>query len=350
MRDTVYLLVDGKRIDRFISYSIDADIFTADDAFTLELAGEVEINPPVECSLYVNDVLELSGLIEKLDEKGDKIGPKITATGRDLMGLIIDSYCEEFGALKDKNLKALATRLLKNIPLIQRDDIVYQENVVGKLKGHSTQCGIFDITSKDSQIEPGKKIFEMLKEYANSRGLIFYALPERKFVFGKTKESGAAAFQITNRKDGKGNNALTWSRMLDTTKRYSKITIVGQKQGQDTIFNAADCKIEAVKTDPDLPSWYYKPFVQVDEYGGDQPARQALMALEKMRHDGFRLEYTVRGHSQGNKNWTVNELCTVRDDRLGIHDDYLLYGRTFEMSKDKGTTTKLRLGYKGMMG
>lgn len=348
--DTTYLLINGKKIDRFISYSVDSDIFTADDAFSVELASpEIEINPPMECSLYVNDRLELSGLIEKVEETGDKNGPKIKATGRDLMGLIIDSYCEEFGSFKDKNLKALATRLLSRIPLIQRDDVVYQENIVGKLKGKSSQCGLFDIVSKDLHIEPGKTIFEVLGEYAKSRGLIFYALPERKFVFGKPREVGEAKFRIINRNDGNGNNALAWSRMRDFSKRYSKVTIISQKQGQDDILNPADINIEATKTDPDVPAWYYKPFVQVDEYGGYQPAVQARLALEKMRHDGFRLQYTVVGHSQQNKNWTVNELCSVRDDRLGLDDVYLIYGRTFEMSKVNGTTTTLRLGYKGMI-
>jgi prophage tail gpP-like protein len=125
---------------------------------------------------------------------------------------------------------------------------------------------------------------------------------------------------------------------------------VGQKQGQNA-FSAIAVNVECPpQKDPEFP--FYKPFIFKDEFGGDQPKQQARLALEKMRHDRFRLAYTVRGHSQGNKNWSINELCAVRDDDpyFELYGDYLIYGRTFEKKKDdKGTTTKLRLGLPGMI-
>ena len=64
--DVVYLLVNGKKINRFISYQIDADLYAAADAFTLELARpETTVAVGMECQLWVNDKLELTGIIDK---------------------------------------------------------------------------------------------------------------------------------------------------------------------------------------------------------------------------------------------------------------------------------------------
>jgi len=349
--DVVYLLVAGKRIERFLSYTIDADMYVADDAFTLELARpEVRITKGMECQLYVNDKLELTGIIDKVVPSYDKSGRKLTVTGRDLMGWLVDAHAEEFITIKNVKLKTLAERMLAKAPreFFKLSTVQYAENVVGRLKSKSAKVGIFDTTTPLSQIEPGMSVFDVLSQYGRSKGLLFYSLPDGTFVFGKPKESGATAFTLTNRLDGKGNNIIAGELSNDISKRYSKITIVGQKQGQD-VFTSSQINIEATVTDPDFP--FYKPFILKDEYGGDQPALHARLALEKMRHDGFRLTYTVQGHSQGNKNWSINELATVRDDDpdFELHDDYLIYGRTFEKSKDKGTTTKLRLGLPGMI-
>lgn len=349
--DVVYLLVDGKKIDRFTGYQIDADLYAAADAFTLELARpEVRIRAGMECQLYVNDALELTGIIDKPEPEYDKSGRRLTVTGRDLMGWLVDASAEEFITLRNYTLKDLAERLLQKAPkeFFRLSTVTYAENVVGRLKSRSAKVGIFDTTTPLSQIEPGMSVFDVLSEYGKSKGILFYAMPDGTFVFGKPKESGAPAFTLINRLDGRGNNVISGKLTQDVSKRYSRVTVVGQKQGQD-VFAASEVNIEATKDDPDFP--FYKPVVLKDEYGGERPELQARLALEKMRHDGFRLNYTVAGHSQGNKNWTINELVQVKDEDpdFELSGSYLLTGRTFELSKDKGAITRLRLGLPGMI-
>lgn len=351
MSDVVYLLVNGKRIERFTSYDIDADMYVADDAFTLELARpEVRIKTGMECSLYVNDTLELTGIIDKVVPSYDKSGRKLTVTGRDLMGWLVDAHAEEFITLQNYKIKALTERMLRKAPkeFFKLSTVQYAENVVGRLKSKAAKVALFDTTTPLSQIEPGMTVFDVLSQYGKSKGMLFYALPDGTFVFGKPKESGAPAFSLTNRADGTGNNVLAGELSDDISKRYSQVTVVGQKQGQD-LFSPSQNNVEATATDATFP--FYKPFVLKDEYGGDQPKQHARLALEKMRHDGFRLSYTVQGHSQGSKNWSINELCRVKDEDpdFSLDGEYLIYGRTFSKSKDKGTITKLRLGLPGMM-
>ena len=351
MSDSIYLLVDGKRLEHFTSYEIDADIYAGAAAFTLELARpEVRITTGLECQLYVNDQLELTGIIDKLAPRYDKNGRTLTITGRDLMGWLVDAHAENFITLKDYKVKTLAKLLLRKAPkeFFTLLKVEYDENIQGRLKAKGSNVAVFDTTTPRSQIEPGMSIFDVLSQYAKSKGFLFYALPKGTFVFGRPKDAGTSLFTLVNRKDGRGNNIVAGEKTDDITKRYSKITVVGQKQGTGT-FRPTDINVEGTPlVDPDFP--FYKPFILKDEYGGDRPDLQARLAMEKMKHDGFRLNYTVQGHSQGGKNWCINELATVRDDDpyFELYDDYLLYGRTFLKTKDRGTITKLRLGLPGM--
>lgn len=77
------------------------------------------------------------------------------------------------------------------------------------------------------------------------------------------------------------------------------------------------------------------------------PALHSRMLMEKARHDGLQLRYKVPFHSQGGRNWTINELCTVKDEVLGIDGTYLIYGRTLELSR-QGSYTSVKLGKPGV--
>ena len=353
--DNVTLQIAGQRIERFESYTVEADLYTADDAFSMELAApEIEIKRGQRCELYVNDTLELTGILDKRSRKYGKGGSLVIRTeGRDLMGLLVDSYCEEFVTVQGKKLSELAAMLLKTVPFINRKQIQYQENIVGKLKGKKKAVdtplvGYLDTPQKISQIEPGMTVFEVLRTYAASRGLMFYALPDGTLVFGRPKAKGEPMFTLTCTKSGIGNNVEEGEEIDDISKRYSKITVLGQQQGQEDFgMDATKITTKGVVEDKDFP--FYKPFVTRDNNDSQSPALHARFLLEEQRHQGYQLHYKVQGHSQNGKNWQINELCQVHDEVLGIDGVYLIYGRTFERSRTDGTTTRLKLGPPGLV-
>lgn len=353
-RDSVVLQVGGKRIERFLSYTVESDLYTADDAFSLELAHpETEIKRGQRCELYVNGVLELTGIIDKCSRSYGKGGLTYTVEGRDLMGLLVDAYCEEFVSVQDYKLSQLAELLLKKIPFINRSNVEYQENVVGKLKGKTKTVdtpliGYLDTPQKVSQIEPGMTVFEVLRNYAASRGLMFFAKPDGTFVFGRPKAGGEPSFSLTCTKSGIGNNVLDGSESDDISKRYSKVIVIGQQQGQDDfLMDAGQVTTQGEVVDKDFP--FYKPFVAVDNNDSQSPALHARFLLEQQRHEGYQLSYTVQGQSQNGRNWQINELCRVKDEVLGIDGVYLIYGRTMELSRAFGTVTRLKLGTPGVV-
>lgn len=351
--DQVVLQVGGRRIERFLSYEIEADLYVADDAFTLEVARpETTIKRGERCELFVNGALELTGIIDRCSRRYDKRGLIYRIEGRDLMGLLVDSYCEQFVTVENKKLSDLAQMLLKTVPFINREKIEYQENIVGKLKGKKRTVdepliGFMDAPQRISQIEPGMTVFEVLKNYSASRGLMFWGKPDGSFVFGRPKAKGEPMFTLTCRKDGVGNNVLEGEETDDISKRYSKVTVIGQQQGQDDFSDAAEVNTQATAKDDEFP--FYKPYVTQDNNDSQSPPLHARMILEQQRHEGYQLSYTVQGHAQKGKNWQINELCQVRDEVLGIDKVMLVYGRKLERSRDGGTVTRIKLGTPGLV-
>ena len=224
---------------------------------------------------------------------------------------------------------------LAGVPFINLKKIVYgPENKEAAVPGH-----------RFTQLDPGTTIFSALKEYALSRGLLFYAQPDGTFIFGEPAGRGSADFRFIARKDGRGNNVLEGSLSEDISKRYSQVTVLGQQQGDEA---TAKDKINVNHTagDPDFP--FHKPFVMQSNNDQSSPKRLAKHKLEKMRTQGFVLSYKVPGHSQNGLNYGINRLAHVDDEILGISGDYLIRDRTLEMSQE-GIYTTLKLGYPGVM-
>jgi len=335
MSDSVTLKIGGQAIENFLSYSIEADIYTADDAFTLDVANpEIRIEPGKLCELYVNGEREMTGIVDRINDGYGRRGSSIRIEGRDLCGLLTDSHCEEGVTLEDMSCKELAERLLSKVPFIKRSDIAYQENI--KL----------DTPQEFGQIEPGQTIFEALKEYAGSRGMMFFYLPKGTFVFGKPRNGGKPLYYLYTRKSDPGeNNILEGDRVRDISRRYSKISVIGQQQGTDD-YGSDDINTEGTVIDATFP--FYKPYIATDNNDSQSPKLRAQMMMERMRFDGYQLKYRVAGHSQNGRNWRINEMCRVIDENFGIDGNYLIYGRTFERS-EKGTFTTLKLSYPGVV-
>jgi len=349
MPDNIELIIGSKQIIDFISYSVESDIFTAADYFRFEIYNpEINITAGQQCKLSVNGNLELVGIVERIQHSWNKNGQKMIIEGRDLMGLIVDSYVEVFETKEDISLKELAELLLVDVPFISRKNIIY-----GKGDKIGTRTLVED-NSKDFfakhtfvQIKPGHTVFEILNDYAKTRGLIFFNMPDGTFVFGEPITSGKAAYSMICRKtDSINNNAMEGENITDISRKYKKVTVLMQRQGTDP-FSTSDINVSGISEDPDFP--FAKPFIQVSDNDGLTPEREAKLIMEQQRFEALKLQYKTNGHSQRGNNYQVNTICHVEDEIFNINKDFLVYSRTFEMNKNDGVFTKLKLSELGIL-
>jgi prophage tail gpP-like protein len=358
MPEKVELFVNKMKIEQFISYSINSDLYVPADAFHLELANpETAITAGAQCELKINDKLELTGIIDKVHRKTSKSGVSLEVEGRDFMGWLVDDYCEPpWIDTHNMTLKTLAEKLLANAPgFIKKIPIDYEKNIVGKLKGKKAAPGAgylsaLDTAQKIGRIEAGMTVFEVLKNYAQSRGMLFYCQANGTLVFGRPLAKGAPEYTLQLLKSGLGNNVIESDVEEDISKRYSQVIVIGQQQGAPTIQNPSGINTDNKGTpciDKTFP--FPKTFVARDNNDNVSPTMRARMIMEKHRREGTHLTYTVGRHSQGVKNWAINKICRIKDESQGINADYLIYGRTFEMNKQSGPTTKVKLGKLGLI-
>jgi prophage tail gpP-like protein len=341
--DTVILQVNGHIISRSGSYSVTSNLFEAADGFKFELAYPgVEINEGDLCQLFVNDQMELNGVIDKVMESGDKSGTTLKIEGRDLMGLIVDAYAEDYTDHKNEELKSLAERLLTPIKQINRKAIQYGKGSKDKAVPITDTVEEYEFT----EVTPAETIFEILKRHAMSRGLLFFSLTDGTFVFGEPIKKGPAEYTFINRKDGMRNNVLEWERVQDISKQYSQVTVLGERQGTDETTQD-ETKVHETIINDRFPSHLYKPFVATIETDADNPKKYAKILLETQQFESFCLTYKVKGHSQGGKNFQTNKMAHVIDEKLKIDADFLVYERVFEKSRS-GVYTTVKLSWPGI--
>lgn len=338
MLDTIVMRVasgtDWIEISDVFEVVIESDIYSAADAFKLTVPFTSPVKSGVRCQLYVNGQLEMNGIVDSVAKKYSRDeGPTLKVEGRDLMGILIDSYCEDFFDVEGMSVKAIAERLLRRVPYINRQGIVYEKGA-GKL----------DSSKATTHIDPGSQICETLQQIALSRGLLFYARPDGTVVFGMPKGREDNKFTIVNKNKKSWSDILEAEWVEDFAVRYSKITVITQAQGDE---DEAEADIAAVKTDETFP--FYKPYVEVVNEDAESPGKLASTILERQRFEGRSLYYKVHGFTQNGRNWTIDALCMVDDEVLGYRGDLLIYGRTFTLSKKEGPLTELRLGLPGVV-
>ena len=340
-KDAVVLEVAGKRIADFYRYRIESDLFKAADDFSFDFEPPgFAIDPGARCRVFVNGVLELNGIIDRVRDGYGPDRTHLSVAGRDLMGLLVDSHVGIGQTDENIDLRALAKDLLKNVPYINRKAIIYG-------KGHKARVAEqgWGFESTKVQRDPDHTIFDLLSRHAQERGLLFWCQADGTFVFGHPVRTGKPLFRVVNRMDGHGNNILSSDRTRDIAGRFSKITVIGQQQGEDS-FASDEVNVQAVAIDPDIP--FYKPYCTCMHSDMASPGEYAGLVLNQQRFDGFTLEVEVAGHSQGGQNFQANTLCRVDDEYYGYAQAFFVAARTFELGR-QGLVTRLRLSEPGVV-
>lgn len=329
MQDKVELVIDGRSFYSWSSYSIHASLWQPDGAFSFSCPTiGYEINEGMRCQVRVNGVLEITGIVEEVDESVSENESQIVVSGKDLMGILTTECSEVIGDHSYDDISSLAKTLLSKIPLVNNKikDISYGKGVASAKAG----AGVGSISA-------GETVFEVLRKAAESNGVLFYCKPDGSFVFGKPKTSGSPVFSIIRSPDGVSNNVKSGGRVRSIAKRYRTVKLIGQGGDGDNVL--------AVVTDKSFPL-PHKTFMAAVNDESNSAQAQAKLIMSRQRMESERLKYVVQGHSQGLRNWAINEICRVDDYALDkpIHGSYLIFGRTFSMTESGGSTTELELG------
>lgn len=325
--EVIVLVANAKgraRVDKFVSYTIDADLYSPEGSFSFECDFKYDMNRGNLCQIFVNRKCVMAGIIDTVRRSLSRSGPKMEIEGRSVASVLADSSVTKFGTLP-RTLPQLAERLVKDLPFLSRKDFVFNS---GSDKDK--------IKRKFVELSPGDSVFDVLKKAANSLGFLFWASPDGSLVFDKPVERGKADFRIHAFENGEEMDYIEGSVTETLNGQHSLIKVIGESQDDSDIKYVA----ASVKND-DFP--FYRPLV-VNWNENEGPAKKtAELQLATEKASAIQLEYTMPGHSQNGIPWTINAFCDVEDHYNGAVDSYLIKRRTFTLSRSEGKRTRLEL-------
>lgn len=322
--DEVILLVRNARVDKFVSYTIDSDLYSPEGSFSFECDSRYDVNKGDTCQIFVNRVCVMAGIIDTVRRSLSRSGPKMDIEGRSVAAVLADSSVTKFATLPT-TLPQLTERLVRDLPFLSRKDFVFKS---GSDKAK--------VQRKFVEVSPGDSVFEVIKKAANSQGYLFWASPEGQLVFDKPVEHGKADFKIHAFENGEEMDYIEGSVTETLDGQHSLIKVVGESQDDNDIkYVAASVK------NTDFP--FYRPLV-VNWNENEGPAKKtAELQLATEKAAAIQLEYTMPGHSQNGIPWTINAFCDVEDHYNGANDAYLIKHRTFTLDRNEGKRTKIEL-------
>ena len=322
--DEVILLVRNARVDKFVSYTIDSDLYSPEGSFSFECDSRYDVNKGDTCQIFVNRVCVMAGIIDTVRRSLSRSGPKMDIEGRSVAAVLADSSVTKFATLPT-TLPQLTDRLVRDLPFLSRKDFVFKS---GSDKAK--------VQRKFVEVSPGDSVFEVIKKAANSQGYLFWASPEGQLVFDKPVEHGKADFKIHAFENGEEMDYIEGSVTETLDGQHSLIKVVGESQDDNDIkYVAASVK------NSDFP--FYRPLV-VNWNENEGPAKKtAELQLATEKAAAIQLEYTMPGHSQNGIPWTINAFCDVEDHYNGANDAYLIKHRTFTLDRNEGKRTKIEL-------
>jgi prophage tail gpP-like protein len=340
MNDEIKVVLGDKEITSFKSYTITADLFQADDQFQIDIGDMFfEAKTGEKALVLVNGKRVLTGVIEKIEKRFSKGERTLTLAGRSVICFLIDNHLTKHTNLTG-SLEALANTLLVDIRKIKHFGNQFKK--IEFQKGLKRLIG----NEQSLQAEPGESIFDVLNKASKARGLMLFDTADGTLVFGKPKElsSSGTPFVINVDPDTLKSNVKSGSCSIDISDLYTEIQVIGQVEGERTTPNVEHT---ATYNTPLVP--YKKRMVHQRNDDEEGPKNTARLIHEQQMAGAVRLEYEVAGHTQDERIWEINEFCDVEDIALGVNGRFLIYSRTFTLSKDGGTTTQLTLGRPGVI-
>lgn len=329
--DQLELRVAGERLDKWVRYTVSNGLYEPEGSFELETSALVKTKKGDTAQIWINGVLEMTGIVDKVVRKTSRSGRSRTVSGRSLCSVLVNSSVTDFKTTMPTSLPALAEHLIRKLPFIGKKDFVFNSGSdKAKVKRDFVQAS------------PGDSVFDVLKRAANSQGYLFWASADGRFVFDKPATIGKATFRIVDNPDDTNYIEGTVTDTIEDC--HSEVIVMGESQEDDGGHKYVACTVKA----DSFP--FYRPLVVSWNEDEGLAKRTAQLRLSAEAAQALELEYTVEGHAQNARNWTLNEFCTVEDESNEAKGVYLVVNRTFTLSREDGPRTQVRLQPGGSLG
>lgn len=197
---------------------------------------------------------------------------------------------------------------------------------------------------KDAKPKPGESVWAFLQRHVARFGLLLWLDPRGKLVVSAPRYDTAPIARLVRRyvnQPEDANNIIGGGGSENIADRVSSVTVYGRTHGDDATRSA----ITHTETDETWPAPYPRPLILHDNSARslEEAQRRARRELRMRAVNARVLDYEVSDHGQGGYLYAVDSMVIVDDEVGGATGLWYVTSRTFAGSRDRGTTTQLRL-------
>jgi prophage tail gpP-like protein len=318
----------GHLVSGWTRAEIDRSIEGICNGFTVELTDYDPslgirrlIHPGDACDLMVDGETVISGWVDKNNVEYDPTTHKISFTGRDATGDLVDC-----AAFHDTDWGGWAG----SVDTIQ---------IVGDLVkpfGIRVSADVDAGKAFDFQIQAGESVFETIERLTRSVGVL--PVSDSKGGLLLTQGGTGPRFQGIKR----GRDIVKMSGGVDHSNRFQKYIVHGQ-DGEGYIDPGNSAVPQGLATDSGITR--YRPLVIIAEYPGDAGTdtfnRRALWEATVRAGRATRFTATLQGwRDSAGLLWAPNGLVPVTDSFIEV-DDTLLLARVKLVLDEGGSRAEL---------
>lgn len=324
------LRVNGREFGGWKSARVTRTIEALCGSFELGLtdrwSGQAEpwpIREEDECELLLDGEVVISGYV---DARRVSLGPEertLSVSGRDRAADLVDCSAvlgttwEFLGA----NVLTLAGALAKPFGIAV-----------------TMQAGVVPKPVAKLSVDPGDTAFEALERACRAAGVLPVSDGRGGVVLTRAGTARAATALV------EGENILGASFDYDSSGRFARYLVTGQRQGTDEDYGEAAAMVQGTARDATVRRAARVLMVRAESGITPELARQRAEWEAKVRAGRAEAgRVTVQGWRQGNGAlWPVNALVAMRSPACGVDGELLITEATSRIDSG-GTTTELAL-------
>jgi prophage tail gpP-like protein len=281
------------------------------------------ISPGQECEVSIGDQPILKGYIDVLNTGYDSSSTRITVSGRDATGDLIDCAAAVDGPFEFNNIK------------LEK----FVEKILKPFNISLTVLADTGAPFKRIAIQPGETAYELIDRVCRFRAV----LPISDGVGGMLiiKPGGLRSEGFLER----GKNILSGDFTVDWKDRFALYVVKGQSEANAETSSAEAATGEGRATDALVGR--YRPTVITGENQGYNMtlSQRAEWQAQFARARSVKVSYDVQGwyaKKESSSLWLPNSIVPLKDPVFGFSRDMLITTVSFRRS-NQGTFTSLEL-------
>lgn len=368
--DSVSLRVGGDYLVAPESYDVAVDVLTQPAAWSMrigdgtvarELLASYPPNSPFE--LRIGNAQQQVGATDEIGATLNGNATEVTIKGRDALAPLHDSHVAQEQTFQDVTYADLVLKAFTACGM--HDATLVHTNAANR----SVRAGIpvvelapaltsYDVILEEAtgqgtkhleiRAKVGERWYDVVRRHLDRAGLFLWSAADGTFVLSAPNGAQEPAYTIRRALGGKSNavDLVDASFVNNTTGRHAAYIATGRGGGGST----QRARVEGIYVDPEMEAWGFAKVISFHDVNAKTPKQAEFWARRKCaeaRRAGWRLEYTIAGHTLPTATGrravvTPDTVMRVDDDEFGLHGNFYVEGVRYARSGG-GTTTAVRL-------